>query len=139
MSEPRRFGGYGAVRMERTARGPTGLLAGEAAGFQDALWGFGLRYAMVSGHLAAASIMSGDAGSYDQRWQQRFKGLIQSSVVNRFFYERLGDRGYRAFLARLSASEDARAWLHGHYAPSAWKSLFARFLARRSRYRATLH
>ncbi|MEP7326134.1 MAG: NAD(P)/FAD-dependent oxidoreductase [Gemmatimonadota bacterium] len=136
LCDARRFGGYGMVRMERTARSPAGLLTGEAAGFQDALWGFGLRYAMVSGHLAASSILCGDPASYDQRWQRRFRGLIQSSFVNRYFYQRLGNRGYRVFLSRLSASTDARAWLHSHYAPSGWKSLFARLLARRARYRA---
>lgn len=134
MCEARRFGGYGTVRMERSATASRGLLVGEAAGFQDALWGFGLRYAMVSGHLAARSILEGDAESYEQRWKQRFRGLIQSSVVNRYFYERLGNPGYRAFLSRLSASHDARQWLHRHYAPSTWKSLFSRMLARGSRY-----
>jgi flavin-dependent dehydrogenase len=133
LCDARRFGGYGMVRLERTAQSPAGLLAGEAAGFQDALWGFGLRYAMGSGHLAAASILEGDPASYDRRWQRRFRGLIQSSFVNRYFYERLGNRGYRVFLSRLSASSDARDWLHNHYASSAWKSLFFRLIARRSR------
>ena len=65
---------------------------------------------MISGHLAADSILSGDVTSYDRRWRRRFGGLIQSSFVNRFFYQRLGNRGYRVFLSRLGASSDARAW-----------------------------
>lgn len=34
------------------------LYVGENAGFQDALWGFGIKYAMYSGYLAAKSIIN---------------------------------------------------------------------------------
>jgi flavin-dependent dehydrogenase len=122
----RRFGGTGNVRLPATARcnGGGTLLAGEAAGFQDALWGFGLRYAMVSGHLAARALLERDPASYDRRWRARFGGLIRASLVNRYFFSRLGDRGYGAFLRRLGSADDAREWLHHHYAPSAWKDLW---------------
>lgn len=32
---------------------------GELAGFLDARWGFGIRYDLLSGYLAAKSIMTG--------------------------------------------------------------------------------
>jgi len=127
-----RFGGTGNVRLPATARRNGGgtLLAGEAAGFQDALWGFGLRYAMVSGHLAARALLERDPGSYDRRWRGRFGGLMRASLVNRYLFARLGDRGYDAFLRRLGAAEDAREWLRRHYAPSVWKDLWYLLLRR---------
>jgi flavin-dependent dehydrogenase len=130
MDGARRFGGTGSVRVERTAIRGGELLAGEAAGFQDALWGFGLRYAMISGHLAARASLEGRPEGYDRAWRARLGGYIKSSFVNRYFFERLGDPGYRAFLSRLGAAEDAREWLRGHYAPSAWKNLWYTLLAR---------
>jgi flavin-dependent dehydrogenase len=109
------------------------LLAGEAAGFQDALWGFGLRYAMLSGHFAARALLSGQLSDYDALWRARFAGHITTSFVNRYFYERLGDIGYRAFLSRLGRATDARDWLRSHYAPSTWKSLLYRIVGRHYR------
>lgn len=131
MEAPRRFGGTGNVRVERSALDGQGLLTGEAAGFQDALWGFGLRYAMLSGHYAAYALMNGGIEQYDPLWRGRFAGHIKTSFVNRYFYERLGNAGYRTFLARLGKSEDARDWLRAHYAPSPWKALMYRLVSRR--------
>jgi flavin-dependent dehydrogenase len=123
-----RFGGTGNVRRPRTARRGAYLLAGEAAGFQDALWGFGLRSAMLSGHLAARAFLEGDADRYDALWQARLGGLLETSIVNRFVFGRLGNRGYGMFLSRLGRAPDPREFLRRHYAPSAWKGLWFRRL-----------
>jgi flavin-dependent dehydrogenase len=135
MEDARRFGGTGTVRMERTATRGQELVAGEAAGFQDALWGFGLRYAMISGHLAARAVLEG-RGDYDQAWRSRLGGYIKASFVNRYLYEKLGNPGYNAFLSRIGAAADAREWLRGHYAPSMWKSLWSGLVARSLRSRS---
>lgn len=137
MHEARRFGGTGTVRIEKSATRGGELVAGEAAGFQDALWGFGLRYAMISGHLAARATLDGRPDRYDRAWQSRLGGYIKTSFVNRYFYERLGNPGYNAFLSRLGAAEDAREWLRGHYAPSVWKSLWCGLLRRNFRSRSS--
>jgi flavin-dependent dehydrogenase len=138
MENPRRFGGTGTVRVERTATRGTELFTGEAAGFQDALWGFGLRYAMISGHLAARASLEGRADQYDRAWRDRLGGYIKTSFVNRYFYEKLGNPGYHAFLSRLGAADDAREWLRGHYAPSTWKSLWCGLLTRNFRSRSSI-
>jgi flavin-dependent dehydrogenase len=137
MQDARRFGGTGTVRVERTATRGSELLAGEAAGFQDALWGFGLRYAMISGHLAARARLEGRTAEYDPAWRARLGGHIRTSFVNRYFYEKLGNSGYQVFLSRLGAAEDAREWLRNHYAPSAWKSLWCLLLSRNFRSRSS--
>lgn len=53
MQNARGFGGFGNVRLPRTVMRGGSLVIGEHAGFQDALAGFGLRYAMRTGRLAA--------------------------------------------------------------------------------------
>jgi len=98
---------------------------GEAAGFQDALWGFGIRMAIVSGHLAARALVSGRPREFDRLWRERLGGLLAASFANRRLYGRAGDLGY-ALLIRRVARADAREFLHGLYAPRWWKSLIGR-------------
>jgi flavin-dependent dehydrogenase len=123
MENPRRFGGTGQFSLTRSACRGGVLLAGEAAGFQDALWGFGIRYALLSGHLAARALLSG--ADYDRLWKRRFGGLQRTSVVNRYFFARLGNPGYRWLMRALGRARDPRDWLRAYYAPSFWKSLWA--------------
>ncbi len=128
MTAPRRFGGTGQFRLARSACKEGVLLAGEAAGFQDALWGFGIRYALLSGCLAARALLSG--ADYDRLWKRRFGGLQRTSVVNRFFFARMGHPGYRWLMRALSRAPDPREWLRRFYAPSRWKSAWAAVAAR---------
>ncbi len=125
MVNPRRFGGLGNVHWPRTARDGEALRVGEAAGFQDALWGFGIRMAIVSGHLAARALVAGRPREYDRLWRERLGGLLAASFANRRLYGRAGDLGY-ALLIRRVARADAREFLHGLYAPRWWKSLIGR-------------
>lgn len=123
MIDARRFGGRANFHVPQRASRGNLLYAGESAGFQDALWGFGMRYAMISGHLAACAIVQGDPGSYDRAWRQRIGGALRTSVVNRWAYAHLGDRGYSAILARARSSGDVRTWLRRGYAASVAKTL----------------
>jgi flavin-dependent dehydrogenase len=124
MKNERRFGGVGNFVYPATAQKGRMLVVGEAAGFQDALWGFGMRYAMVSGHLAARALINQRPEQYNQLWTERLGGLMRTGVVNRWVYERLGDSGYAAIMRFLSPPVDVRDWLHHRYAASIWKSLF---------------
>lgn len=110
-SNATRFGGLGNVSYPATACKGHILYAGEAAGFQDALWGFGMRYAMTSGHLAARAWLSGKPESYDAMWQQALGARMRAGIVNRLLYSRLGNRGYIRFLNSIAKSSDVRGWL----------------------------
>lgn len=123
IEDPRPFGGTGNFHVPRTARKGNLLYAGEAAGFQDSLWGFGMRYALVSGHLAGRCVAEDRPETYDAMWQRRLGGLMRAAAVNRFLYERLGNRGYRRFLTQVDGAPDARDWLHKRYAPTLVRSL----------------
>ncbi len=131
MEHPQRFGGGGNFSVPRTARRGRLLFVGEAAGFQDALWGFGLRYAMLSGSLAARALLSDGREDYDHLWESRFGGLLRAGVVNRFLYGKLGDVGYTGLAWLLGRTADPRSWLGRLYRPSALKTLLYP-IARRS-------
>jgi len=83
------------------------LYVGEAAGFQDFLFGLGIRRTIHSGYLAAKSIK--DAVDYDSLWKREFGDLLKASVVNRFFYELFGNYGYRFFI-KEARKRDFRAF-----------------------------
>lgn len=118
-----RFGGFGNMSAQPMLRRGHLLLAGEAAGLQDALFGFGMRYAMASGHMAGAALARHDAGRYALEATRRLVPLAQASIVNRFLYARLGQRGQRWFLGRLGRAPDPRAWLRQRYAHQWWTTL----------------
>lgn len=124
MKQPRAFGGTGNVRVKPLVRAGGTLYAGEAAGLQDALWGFGMRYALVSGHMAGLALLAERPSEYERSFRQRFTGFLRTSVVNRYFYERLGDRGYSRLLHAIARATDARDWLRRFYAPRLWKTLW---------------
>ncbi len=131
MSNPRRFGGAGNTRVPTTARRGRALLVGEAAGFQDALWGFGMRYALLSGSLAARALVSGRVEDYDRLWKRRLGGILRAGVVNRLLYATLAERGYAGLLWLLDRTPDPRAWLRRLYRPSLVTSLLYPLARRR--------
>jgi flavin-dependent dehydrogenase len=92
MANARSWGGYGSFGIPTTARKGRGRLVGEGAGFQDFLFGFGIRPAMVSGCLAARSILYDE--DYDMLWRQRLLPMLRSSEANRRLYGRFGSAAY---------------------------------------------
>jgi hypothetical protein len=123
MRNAHRFGGHANVYLLPEARKGGVLYAGEAAGFQDALFGFGMRFAMISGALAASAWIGGAPRRYDRLWKRRLRGLLHAGLVNRFLYERMGDAGYTRFIPRVASYVDGRAFLYKHYGPAWWKAL----------------
>tara|TARA_R110002049_G_scaffold58143_15_gene158539 strand:+ start:949 stop:2076 length:1128 start_codon:yes stop_codon:yes gene_type:complete len=119
----RRFGGSGNYQNMNTMRMDNHRHVGESAGFQDALFGFGLRYALISGHLAGRSVAQG--GDYDQAWRSRLAGMNSASLCNRWLFERMGDWGRRWVLRRGVAGRDPRRILSRLYAPASWKTAIA--------------
>ena len=115
MSNPRRFGGFGNVYVSSVARKGNLLYVGEAAGFQDALFGFGIRFAVLSGQLAARAWIEGSPERYDRLWRGRLDGVLRLALVNRYLYERLGNRGYTGLMRRIDRAQDARRFLRRWY------------------------
>ena len=111
--EARFHGGVGNFFLPTTAYRGAHPVIGEEAGFQDAFAGFGMRYAVLSGVLAAGSLMDGT--DYDAAWQRDFKRPMETARVNRAIYDRLDNRGYRWMLRVQNWSGDSMdflAWLY---------------------------
>lgn len=122
MREPRRFGGVGYTGVNPPVPDGHLFFAGEAAGIQDALWGFGIRYAVRSGSLAAAFSASGDRREYIRRWEERIGRPLRASVVNRFVFQAAGAFGYRMLLRWIAAGRNPGDRLRRLYSPAWWKS-----------------
>lgn len=136
MKNPRRFGGYGNLFAPVSARKGRLLYAGEAAGFQDALFGFGMRYALLSGHLAARALLEGGPEAYDPLWRKRFGSLMKLAVVNRAIYEHLGELGYARLVGLVGRAPDTRDWMRGYYGQGWLKRLLYPLARRRFSSRA---
>jgi flavin-dependent dehydrogenase len=128
MQDPRPFTGYGNARFPSAARKGRVLHVGEAAGFQDALWGFGLRYAMLSGHFAARAFVEGAPESFDHLWRERLGGYLETGVLNRFLYGHGRELAYRYMFHCLDRAEDPCDRLRRMFAPSPVKRLAFRMM-----------
>ena len=96
---------------------------GEAAGFQDYLFGLGIRYALTSGWLAARSIL--EESNYDELWQRELGAKQATSLVNRFLYEAGGNTGLAMFVKQASRAKDFNGYLAGWHATAWWKRLLS--------------
>ncbi|MCC6346715.1 MAG: NAD(P)/FAD-dependent oxidoreductase [Nitrospirales bacterium] len=118
--ESRRFCSFGNFFLSPTRKHHRVLYVGESGGFQDFLWGFGMRYAIRSGYLAAKSFI--EDTDYDALWKEELGPMLKTALVNRYLFERLGHAGYR-FLARKFAQGNPCGFLRRHYKYSLSKQL----------------
>ncbi|MCL4427386.1 MAG: NAD(P)/FAD-dependent oxidoreductase [Deltaproteobacteria bacterium] len=116
----KKIGGFGNFFIRDSNTVDKKIYVGESAGFQDYLWGFGLRYAIVSGYLAAMSIITDS--DYDFLWKKEVKPMLETSLVNRYLIEKFGDFGYR-YIAKKFAEGNPCNFLKRNYNKSFLKNL----------------
>ncbi|HLG22619.1 MAG TPA: NAD(P)-binding protein [Candidatus Manganitrophaceae bacterium] len=104
--------------LKESAQAGRRLFVGEAGGFQDYLFGLGLRYALTTGFLAAESLIRDEP--YDRLWKQEIGPTQETSLVNRFLYEWGGNEGLAAFIRRAGRG-DLREYLARWSADRPWK------------------
>ena len=109
----RSFAGYGTFAMNETNKQDQRLVVGEAAGFQDLFLGFGMKYALLSGYVAAKSIM--EEKDYDLAWRELFLDKQKASAANRLIYEISGQWGYNYIANKLGNSRSPKSWLKEQY------------------------
>ena len=114
---------YMNFHLKRAATKGNARYVGEAAGFQDYLFGLGIRYALTSGWLAARSIL--ESRDFDELWQRELGAKQETSLVNRFLYEAGGNAGLSMFVWQAARAKDFRRYLSGWHARTWWKSLLA--------------
>jgi len=87
-TEPsKEVGGVGSFSFKNVFKKGATLYVGEAAGLQDFLWGFGMRFAVTSGYLAAQSIISNK--DYEKTVKRLLGNKLKACVVNRYLWENL--------------------------------------------------
>lgn len=120
INNPKKFGGYVNFFLNRPLMKDHRIYyVGENAGFQDALFGFGMRYAMHSGYLAAQSIIEGL--SYPDLCKEHIIPKMETSLANRWLFTRLENLGYTIMLDRLKSQKDIMPSLLKQYNPSWYK------------------
>jgi flavin-dependent dehydrogenase len=88
--QPKKVGGIGSFSVKNVFEKNGRLYVGEAAGLQDFLWGFGMRYAITSGFLAAKTILNG--GDYSKTARKWFANRMKASITNRYLWEKVENR-----------------------------------------------
>lgn len=120
ITDAKEFGGYGNFFFDKSAFENGKYYVGEAAGLQDCLFGFGMRYAMVSGFLAAKALIENK--DYEALVRDNLIPMQKASLVNRFIFEMLGNNGYRYYINYL-AGGNAMKKVKRQYNPSFLKNL----------------
>ena len=101
--EGKKMGGYGCFEIKGNLRDKNGaLLIGEAGGFQDYFWGFGMRYAIRTAYFAARSIMNSE--SYEELIKANITPQMKHSLRNRVVFEYLGKLSYPSLYYLLTKS-----------------------------------
>lgn len=98
----RKFGGYGSWSAVQSPVQGGQAVVGEQVGAQDALAGFGLRYAMNSGILAARCLLEGQ--NYGDEWSRRILPEIKTGIANRLIFEMMGSKAHGWALRGLANS-----------------------------------
>ncbi|MEX2400487.1 MAG: NAD(P)-binding protein [Rhodothermales bacterium] len=118
---PHSFGGYVTFGIcPPWSRNDRLYFVGERANFQDALWGFGLRYALQSGVLAARAIARDE--NYDELCRTHLVPRLETAIANRTIFNQLGNQGYEWILSRMP-DRDVIETLQSHHLPSKAKRL----------------
>ena len=116
--------------LPKTAIEDKRLFAGEAAGFQDYLFGLGIRRSIQSGYLAAKCIIHGE--DYDILWRKHFGNQLLSSLLNRLLFEKCGNIGY-TYLLRIAQHLDFQKAGYFVQNPSTLRQIAANTVKRFSR------
>ncbi|MBK5258478.1 MAG: NAD(P)-binding protein [Thermoanaerobaculia bacterium] len=127
--------GYSYMNFHLKSHASAGdsLYVGEAAGFQDYLFGLGIRYALTSGNLAARAII--ENRSFDELSAAELAPKQETSLVNRFLYEAGGNRGLSMFVRQAARASDFHRYLSGWHRRAWWKAMLVPFVRRFWRHR----
>ena len=111
---PRKSGGSGGD-LGAFWHGGREFVIGEAAGLQDFLWGFGIRHALTAGHLAAQAVLTGE--DWQTLADRHLRPLVRASLVNRWLYDHVPNKGYELLVRRFARDPDLNALVSRWYHP----------------------
>ncbi len=91
--------GYGNYDILKSATKNGRFYVGDAAFFQDASKGFGIRYAVISGYLAAKAIIENK--NYDKLWKSKFYEELKRNFKRRALINGLSNKDYDVLLSKM--------------------------------------
>ena len=121
----KRVGGKGDFTINKNYFQDRRYYVGESGGLQDFMWGFGMRMAVWSGHLAAQDILGNC--DYETEVRKQLMPYVKTSVANRFLMNRVGDRTFKrmckAWMKDQKKRGDGLIWIGKLFRPTWYKSL----------------
>lgn len=94
--------------------------------------GFGMKYAILSGCLAARAIIENK--DYWIEVKEKIHPLLKAGIANRFIWGRLGNKGYVRLLKRMTSIKNIRNAALRHYQFTIYRKIlfpFAKFILRK--------
>lgn len=91
------FAGYGHFNVPKTAIHKYKYFTGGAAGFVDPARGFGVKYAILSGAMAAQSILDKRL-DYDKLWKKEFEQELLDGFNRRLLLNKLQEQDFEKFV-----------------------------------------
>ncbi len=91
------FNGFAYCNYPESAQINNKLFVGAAAGFVEAARGFGVKYSILSGILAAKSIIENK--DYDVLWKDCFGNELKESLKRNFLLNKLDNSGFEKLLS----------------------------------------
>ena len=89
------------------------------------MWGFGMRMAVWSGHLAAQDILG--KCDYEKEVRRQLLPYVRTSVTNRFLMNRVGDGMFKRmcnnWMRNQKRNGDGLVWISKLFRPTWWKTL----------------
>jgi len=104
-----RITGSGNYDIVSTAKDRGRYYIGERGFFMDASKGFGIRYAIITGHLVAESIVNNF--DYDKLWKHSFKEEMKRNFKRRILLRTFTNKDYDLMLRRMGSKVNIEGYL----------------------------
>ena len=125
MEPIKRVGGKGDFTINKNYFQDGRYYVGESGGLQDFMWGFGMRMAVWSGHLAAEDILGNC--NYEKEVRKQLMPYVRTSVANRFLMNRVGDRTFKfmckSWMRNQAKKGDGLVWIGNLFRPKWYKTM----------------
>jgi flavin-dependent dehydrogenase len=125
MEPIKRVGGKGDFTINKNYFQDGRYYVGESGGLQDFMWGFGMRMAVWSGHLAAQDILG--KCDYESEVRKKLMPYVRTSVANRFLMNRVGNRTFKvmckSWMRNQSKNGDGLIWIGKLFRPKWYKTM----------------
>jgi len=105
----KRISGFGNYDILKNAEENGRCYVGGRGFFMDASKGFGIRYAIITGHLAAKSIANNL--NYDRLWKNVLKGELERNFKRRILLNGFTDKDYDLMLERIGSEADIEGYV----------------------------